>query len=145
MHESSWAILFGCGAGVLAALILLAIRRLLRATEGARVRGLVLLLALTVLFFSWCDASVAKLPGQFVELHNKTDALYFNVSTLATVGFGDVHAQGELARAAVTLQIVYNLVFLGAAAGIISGVVRSRATSRANTRASSRNGRDEAR
>jgi len=145
MHEGSWAVLFGCGAGVLAALIVLAIRKLLGATEGARVRGLVLLLVLTVLFFSWCDASVAELPGQFVGLHNKTDALYFNVSTLATVGFGDVHAQGQLARAAVTLQIVFNLVFLGAAAGVISGFMRNRARNRASQRAPSRDDGDGAR
>jgi hypothetical protein len=127
MREGSWEALFFAGAGVLGALILAAARRLLRAGEDARLRGLLLLLTLTVLFFSWSDASVAKLPGQFADLHDKTDALYFNVSTLATVGFGDVHPAGQLARAAVTLQIVFNLVFLGAAVSIISGFVRRRA------------------
>ncbi len=78
-----------------------------------------------MLFFSWSDASVAKLPGQFAQLHDKTDALYFNVSTLATVGFGDVHPVGQLARAAVTLQIVFNLVFLGAAVSMITGFFRT--------------------
>ncbi len=130
MREGSWIALFCCGVIVLAALILLAVRRLLRAGEQARIRGLVLLLALTVLFFSWADESVAALPNQFVELTNKTDALYFNISTLATVGFGDVHPVGQLARAAVTLQIIFNLVFLGAAISIIAGYFRTRATSR---------------
>ena len=83
-----------------------------------------------MLFFSWSDASVAELPGQFADLHDKTDALYFNISTLATVGFGDVHPVGQLARAAVTLQIVFNLVFLGAAVSIITGFVRRRAQRR---------------
>ena len=145
MREGSWAILFGCGSGVLALLILLSIRKLLGASEGGRLRGLVLLLVLTVLFFSWCDRSVATLPGQFAELHDKTDALYFNVSTLSTVGFGDVHATGQLARAAVTVQIVFNLVFLGTAVAVISDFMRQRSRTRANTRASSRNSRDEAR
>jgi voltage-gated potassium channel len=145
MSEGSWAILFGCGSGVLAVLILLSIRKLLPDAGQVKLRGIVLLLVLTVLFFSWCDRSLAELPGQFVSLQNKTDALYFNVSTLATVGFGDVHPQAQLARAAVTVQIVFNLVFLGAAAGVISGLTRQRAATRAQTRASSRNGRDEAR
>jgi voltage-gated potassium channel len=127
MRESSWAILFGCGVAALAMLIALAIWRLLRAGENVRIRALVLLLVLTVLFFSWADDSVARLPGQFDDLHTKTDALYFTISTIATVGFGDVHAAGQLARAAVTVQIVFNLVFLGAAVAMITGFVRERA------------------
>jgi voltage-gated potassium channel len=128
MREDSWAILFSCGVVVLGLLILVALRRLLRAGEEARIRGLVLLLTATILFFSWADESVARLPDQFVSLSTKTDALYFNVSTLATVGFGDVHPVGQLARAAVTLQIVFNLIFLGTAASVISGFFRHRAT-----------------
>jgi voltage-gated potassium channel len=127
MQESSWAVMFFLGATVLGALILTAIRRLLQAGENARIRGLILLLTLTVLFFSWSDESVARLPGQFTLLSTKTDSLYFNISTLATVGFGDVHPVGQLARAAVTVQIVFNLVFLGAAVSLITGYFRSRA------------------
>jgi voltage-gated potassium channel len=130
MHKESWVIMFSCGVVVLGALILVSVRGLMRAGEHARVRGLVLLLTVTVLWFSWADESVAMLPNQFADLSNKTDALYFNISTLATVGFGDVHPVGQLARAAVTLQIVFNLVFLGAAFSIISGYFRARATSR---------------
>jgi voltage-gated potassium channel len=133
MHEDYWAIMFSAGVIVLALLIVLSIRRLLQAGEQARIRGLVSLLTVTVLFFSWADESVAALPGQFAELTNKTDALYFNVSTLATVGFGDVHPVGQLARAAVTLQIVFNLVFLGAAVSVITGYFRRRTLGRAQT------------
>jgi voltage-gated potassium channel len=130
MRESSWAVMFFLGCAVLSVLILVAITRLLRSGEDARIRGLILQLTLTVLFFSWSDESVAQLPGQFAELSTKTDSLYFNISTLATVGFGDVHPVGQLARAAVTLQIVFNLVFLGAAVSLITGFVRSRAQGR---------------
>ena len=129
LSRDSWAVMFFSGAGVLGILIITAIQRLLRG-EDARIRGLVLLLTLTVLFFSWADLSVSKLPSQFAELQTKTDSLYFNVSTLATVGFGDVHPVGQLARSAVTLQIVFNLVFLGAAVSIISGFFRQRAQGR---------------
>jgi len=127
LSRDAWAVMFFCGAGLLGVLIIVAIQRLIRAGEDARIRGLVLLLTLTVLFFSWADLSVSKLPSQFAELQTKTDSLYFNISTLATVGFGDVHPVGQLARAAVTLQIVFNLVFLGAAVSIISGFFRRRA------------------
>ena len=110
--------------------IIVAIRRLLRAAEQQRIRALVMMLCVTVLFFSWTDVVVAKIPGQFVDLHSKTDAVYFSVSTLATVGFGDVHPSGELARAAVTIQILFNLVFLGAAVATISGLWRQRTSHR---------------
>jgi voltage-gated potassium channel len=135
MRKDSWEIMFCLGVVVLGLLILLAARKLISAGENARLRALILLLTLTVLFFSWADQSVAALPGQFTELHDKTDALYFNISTLATVGFGDVHPTGQLARAAVTLQIVFNLVFLGAAVSLISGYFRTRARGRVGGKA----------
>ena len=47
------------------------------------------------------------------------DALYFTMSTIATVGFGDVHATGQAARVVVTLQIFLDLIFVGLVARII--------------------------
>ena len=131
MRAASWEVFFWCGIAVLGVLILLAIRRLLRAGEVARLRGLIVLLCLTVLFFAYADHTLAELPGQFAGLHTKTDSLYFNVSTVATVGFGDVHPVGQQARMAVTVQIIFNLVFLGTAVGLISGLMRARANQRA--------------
>ncbi len=131
IHEGSWSLLFGVGLAVLAVLIVWSIASLLRAGEQARLRALILLLTVTVLFFSYVDVALAEIPGQFVSLHTKTDGVYFSVSTLATVGFGDVHASGQLARVAVTLQIVFNLVFLGAAIAMITGLWRERARRRA--------------
>jgi voltage-gated potassium channel len=132
LREATWALIFGCGMAVLAVLILAAILRLLRAAEERRTRGLITLLCFTVLFFSWMDVALAVIPSEFVSLHTKTDGLYFAVSTLATVGFGDVHATGQLARVAVTVQIVFNLVFLGTAVAMISGMFRARARRRAD-------------
>jgi hypothetical protein len=127
-NHATWVLLFAVGGAVLACLIALTINRLLHADREVRAGGLIVLLCVSVLFFSWADASLATLSGQFAELHDRTDALYFNVTTLATVGFGDVHATGQLARAAVTLQIVFNLVFLGTAVAQISGILRARAS-----------------
>jgi voltage-gated potassium channel len=126
MRESSWAVLFGVGLLVLALLIVLRVRTLLRATEGVRARGLIMLLSCAVLYFAYADVTLAAIPGQFADLHTKIDAVYFCLSTLATVGFGDVHAAGQLARAAVTVQMLFNLVFLGTAVTVISGILRQR-------------------
>jgi voltage-gated potassium channel len=126
MRESSWTVLFGVGLLVLALLIVLRIRTLLHATEAVRARGLIVVLSCAVLWFAYADATLAALPGEFTELHTKIDAIYFCVGTLATVGFGDVHATGQLARAAVTLQVVFNLVFLGTAVTFVTGILRQR-------------------
>ena len=57
-------------------------------------------------------------------METKTDALYFTMSTLATVGFGDVHATGQLARLLVTIQIAFNLVFVATLVTVLSKRVR---------------------
>jgi len=124
MRESSWAILFGAGSFVVALLIVLRIRGMLRETTGTRARGLIVLVCCAVLFFAWANVTLAAVPGQFADLHTKTDAVYFSVSTLATVGFGDVHAAGQLARAAVTMEMLFNLVFLGTAVTVVTGILR---------------------
>lgn len=53
--------------------------------------------------------TAAATPGQFVGLETRTDALYF---TMATIGYGDIHATGQLARILVIVAIVFQLVFL---------------------------------
>jgi voltage-gated potassium channel len=57
----------------------------------------------------------------------RTDALYFTVSTFASVGFGDIVATTESSRALVTVQMILNLIVLGAVVRIlISAVQRAR-------------------
>ena len=53
-------------------------------------------------------------PEQFDDLHSRTDALYFTLSTMATVGYGDVHAKGQLARGLVCGLIVFNVSVVAA-------------------------------
>jgi hypothetical protein len=55
---------------------------------------------------------MAREPGQFVGLDTRLDALYFVGVTMATVGYGDIHPSGQLARAVLLVQLVYTLVFL---------------------------------
>jgi len=70
-----------------------------------------------LIFFAVVDLAVARTaPSAFISLETKTDALYFAVATLSTVGFGDVHAQGQIARGLVIVQMVFNVVVLTRAA-----------------------------
>ena len=53
-------------------------------------------------------------------METRTDSLYFSVTTMATVGFGDVHAAGPVARVMVTVQMVFNLIYLGTALRVLT-------------------------
>lgn len=65
-------------------------------------------------------------PGAFSESLNHTGALYFTLTTLTTVGFGDIVAHTDGVRVAVMVQMVANFVVLGALIKIIMGVARKR-------------------
>jgi voltage-gated potassium channel len=55
-----------------------------------------------------------RFPGQVPGIVTHVDALYFTVTVITTVGFGDISPQGQLARGIATAQMVFTLVFLGA-------------------------------
>jgi voltage-gated potassium channel len=88
---------------------------------------LFVLLLVTIFFFAEAFYLLSRMPGQVADLHTKTDALYFTLTTLSTVGYGDVHAVGQLARVAVIIQIAFNLTFLGTAAAVGGGILKTRA------------------
>jgi hypothetical protein len=109
---------------VLVALILRQVGSHLR--EGGRdsdVESLLLALCLTVIAFS---LAYLRLAAQFDGLSTKTDALYFTVSTLATVGYGDVHPVGQTARGLATIQMAVDLVFVATLLTILSGILDQR-------------------
>ena len=62
-------------------------------------------------------------PANFSQPLTRTDALYFTVTVFATVGFGDITAKSQSARVVVTVQMLVNLVLLGAGARILLGAV----------------------
>jgi voltage-gated potassium channel len=104
-------------------------RQLLTHDDTAvRIQSLVTLAYLVVVLFALGYFALARADaGEFSDLETKTDALYFTMSTLATVGYGDVHATGQLARGLVTLQIAFNLVFVAALASMVGDQLRRRA------------------
>ena len=100
-------------------------RQLLSRSED--VHTLVMLLALVAIVFALAFFVLQEhSPGQMRGLSTRTDALYFTASTLTTVGFGDIHAQGQLARGLVILQLIFNAVFVGALVSTVVRTIRSR-------------------
>lgn len=104
-------------AGLLAlgALLIVHVRRILtgsrpvlRATEA-----LATVVPLFVVVFAWSYVLLSRAdPGSFNEPLDRIAALYFAVTVLSTVGFGDIVPESGLARLMVTGQIVLNLTLL---------------------------------
>lgn len=82
----------------------------------ARVEALLTTLYLLILLFAstyyMLDATTV---GQFEGIADRTDSLYFAVTVVSTVGFGDIHAVGTAARLLVTGQMLFDLIFIGTA------------------------------
>lgn len=108
-----------------------------------RIDGLVLALVIAVLGFALAFYKLAfDDPGQLPGLETRLDGLYFTMTTLLTVGYGDIHAEGQVARGLVVVQMVFNVAVLATAATTLTSRVRQRAEERAEKR---RQGEDESR
>ena len=89
------------------------------------VSGLVFLVtAFSVAYYVLGTAYEDQISG----IATKLDALYFTVTILATVGFGDVTATGQAARAVVTAQMIVNLAVLAVALRVVSWALKERGT-----------------
>ena len=109
-----------------AALVTGQVRRQLTAptpTGDAEARSLVRLtvaLVAGVVTFALADYVVANTrPDQFADLDTRVDALYFTLATLTTIGYGDVHAQGQIARVVVCAQMLFSIGVIATGASIL--------------------------
>lgn len=97
-------------------LLLVQIRRIPKA-DAPIVRSLsllVLVLVPVLLMFSYLYLSLAARGDRQMEgVETHLDALYFTVTMITTVGFGDITPSGQLARGVATVQMVFNVVVLG--------------------------------
>jgi voltage-gated potassium channel len=119
---------YGLGIALVIAIIVRQTRRHMRgASLSVRLDSLVLAIVLSALLFALTYAAIQEVyPEQFAGISTRVDALYFSVSTVATVGFGDVHASGQLARTIVTAQMVFNVVVVATAASVVSRTLAAR-------------------
>jgi len=78
-------------------------------------------LYLLVLLFALIYAVVSiHVPNQFDGIADKISALYFSVTVISTVGFGDIHATGKVGQVLVTIQMLVNLVYLGTSLRVLT-------------------------
>lgn len=120
-----WRLLLSLAALGVLALVFRVHSRRSRADQSERylrIQWLLSALYGLVLTFALVYAELAtRSPDQFVGISDRTDALYFSVTLVSTVGFGDIHAEATLAKLIVTLHMVFNLVYLGTALRLLTG------------------------
>lgn len=63
--------------------------------------------------------------GSFTEPLTRTDALYFTLTVVSTVGFGDITARTETARVMTMIQIFGGLLLAGIAARVVVRAVEA--------------------
>ena len=126
-----WWIGFLVGALLLVTTIPLAVSRLQRVLNSERpafeaAEALVQLLAMLLTGFAAVLYGMNRDGSQVTGLDTRIDAIYFAVTVMSTVGFGDIHAQSQAARVVVTLQIIFDLLFVGVAVRVFVGAAKLR-------------------
>jgi voltage-gated potassium channel len=104
------------GLAVLSAVIAWQLRAIARSPHPAQraVETLAFAIPVFILLFAATYAPMSQAqPEAFTEATSRIDALYFAVTVFATVGFGDTSAVSEVARVAVTIQMLGDLLLLG--------------------------------
>ncbi|MBB1517315.1 two pore domain potassium channel family protein [Tessaracoccus sp. MC1679] len=116
---------FVVGAVCLAAVAGAVFNEVRQAAKRLRAVHLLLAFELVLVIFSFgYFLLTVQQPGQFNGLTTRLDALYFSMTTMSTVGYGDIHAEGQLARLLVTVQLVFNLVFVASLVSLFQDQIR---------------------
>lgn len=104
-------ILTAAGLVLLGSMMVVELQHVRRGDQGRSDRVVSMMLMLLIVAFSMAFYLLSlSSPEQMTGLRTRTDALYFTLSTMATVGYGDVHATGQIARAMVCGLIVFSAV-----------------------------------
>jgi len=94
----------------------------LRAVEALTIIGPLFLYLFAAVYYTMSQAE----PGYFsLSRLTRTDTLYFTITTFSTVGFGDIVATSQSGRVLVMVQMVLDLIVLGAVVKILIGAAQS--------------------
>jgi hypothetical protein len=121
-------------------IILISLSMLVLLSQGVRhvgrasvVAAVFIDLAILVCAFAAAYYSYGGPGSGIAKIHTHLDALYFTVTILSTVGFGDIAPTGQGARLLVTMQMVLDFAYLAMVLGIVLNLITSAATGSAST------------
>lgn len=128
-EETAWAV---GGAAVLGLVVLgmvfvRQLRRIARAEYPAiaGIEALLLVFGMFLTLFAFLYVALSQSdPAAFTQPVGKVAGVYFSVTVLATVGFGDIAAASDAARLVVTFQMVVDLILIGAALRLLADSAR---------------------
>jgi voltage-gated potassium channel len=86
--------------------------------RGVEVVVFALLLLVVVFAFTYLSLSRSD-AASFSEHLDRVDAFYFTVTTVSTVGFGDITAKSDAARIIVSMQMLFDVALLAGLARLV--------------------------
>ncbi|WP_168186182.1 potassium channel family protein [Agromyces badenianii] len=92
-----------------------------RAIQALAITAPLYLLLFAAMYFVMANADLDAFSAQGLT---RLDALYFTVTVFATVGFGDVSPTSQATRLLVMVQMILNLLVLGAGIQVLLGAVQ---------------------
>jgi len=91
----------------------------------AGTEALVIVLALFLIGFAFVYLVMsATAPDTFSEPLNRTGAIYFAITTLSTVGYGDITPKSDPSRWLVSAQMLIDIGLIAGALRLIFGIAR---------------------
>ena len=121
----TWAVLLALV--LLVGVFLFQARRIYRSRYPlmAAVETLIVILTIFLIGFAIVYLSMsASAPDTFSEPLNRTGAMYFAITVLSTVGFGDITPESDPSRWLVSAQMLIDIGFLAGALRLIFGIAR---------------------
>ena len=125
--HSSIAVRLSVGLAFFAAVLIYEVRAIMKSDRPMlrAADAMALVIPVFVVVFAWTYLTMARsAPQSFSQPVDRVGALYFTVTVLTTVGFGDIAARTHAARLAVTTQMVCDVIVIAVVVRLILEAAR---------------------